>query len=75
MLYYLTYIWNLIKQNNNNKPQIHRKKLTFVGTTGGSVGELDEGSETVQTFSYEMSEYWACGVRHNDSRNTTAWYI
>ena len=29
------------------------------------MGELDEGCQKVQTFSYELSKYQECKVQHN----------
>ena len=33
---------------------------------GERVGELDEGSDKVQTSSYKINTFWQCNVQPND---------
>ena len=32
----------------------------------GKVGEMDEVSQKVQTFSYKINKPWECNVQHGD---------
>ena len=52
ILHDLTHMWTNVKQNQN--PQTHRK-IRFVVTRGRVArhGELDEGSEKLQTSRYK----------------------
>lgn len=62
-------MWNL----KNPKYNKTKKKLT-VTETGGcqrcphpqDVGEMDEGSQKVQTSSYKINTSWGCNVQHGD---------
>ena len=54
ILYDLTYMWNL---NKNQKHQAHRYREQIGGCQrqGVGVGEMGEGRQKVQTFSYKIS--------------------
>ena len=30
------------------------------------LGELDEGGKKVYTYSYKISKYWGCNIKHDD---------
>ena len=67
ILYYITDKWNL-KANKQRKIKYHELIETeqIVGFQGQEVGEKDEGSKRIQTFSFKMNNFWASNVQYGD---------
>ena len=48
--------------------RLTEKEIRFVATRCGGVGdgELDEGSQKVQTSNYKINKYLGCNVQYDD---------
>ena len=61
----ISLLWNL--KTNKQKPSSWIERIDgWLPEVGVGVGELSEGGQNVQTFSYKVSQSWGYNVHHSD---------
>lgn len=69
----VSFMWNVKKQNKQNKSHGYGKQSGGARwKRGWGMGKMGEGGQEVQTSSYEMNMTWVCGVKHKCDHSR--WY-